>query len=55
MKVRFLKARHWLMAALLAMIGATVSSCEKYGSPESEFETMYGCPTNEYNDSILNH
>ncbi len=50
MKVRFLKAKNWLVVALLGLMGVGVCSCEKYGVPEEE----YGCPTTEYNDSILN-
>ena len=51
MKVRFLKAKNWLIVALLGLMGVGICSCEKYGTQE---EDMYGCPTTEYNDSILN-
>lgn len=48
MKVRFLKAKNWLIVALLGLMGVGICSCEKYGTQEE------GCPTTEYNDSILN-
>ena len=48
MKVRFLKAKNWLIVAFLGLMGVSVCSCEKYGTQEE------GCPTTEYNDSILN-
>ena len=48
MKIRFLKAKNWLIVAFLGLMGVSVCSCEKYGTQEE------GCPTTEYNDSILN-
>ena len=50
MKIRFLKAKNWFIVAFLGLMGVSVCSCEKYGTQED----MYGCPTTEYNDSILN-
>lgn len=43
-----------MLIVLLGIIGAVVTSCEKYGSPEDEFTNMYGCPPSDYNDSIQN-
>ena len=55
MRLCYLKAKHWLLIALLGVVGATVSSCEKYGCPECEEPAdMYGSPETEYNDSIVN-
>lgn len=51
MKVNVLKAKRWLIVALLGLMGVGVCSCEKYGTQEEE---MYGCPPSEYNDSIPN-
>ena len=51
MKRRYLKAKHWLLLFLLGLLGVSVSSCEKYGTPEP-YE-MYGCPPSEYNDSLV--
>lgn len=51
MKLRLLKAKHWLLITLMGMLG--LSSCEKYGCPECEITPMYGVPSTEYNDSIV--
>ena len=54
MKPRCLEAKHWLLLFLLALLGTSVSSCEKYGCPEcDQHALMYGVPTTEYNDSIV--
>ena len=54
MKLRLLKAKHWLLITLMGMLGVNVSSCEKmYGCPEDEITPMYGVPSTEYNDSIV--
>lgn len=42
MKLRLLKAKHWLLITLMGMLG--LSSCEKQ-------EDMYGCPEPDYTDS----
>ncbi|MBR6844818.1 MAG: hypothetical protein IKM79_06965 [Bacteroidales bacterium] len=52
MKLRFLKAKHWLLLTLLGWMGVAVSCTEKYGCPE-DGPDMYGCPPSEYNDSIV--
>lgn len=53
MKTKFLKAKHWMLALLLGLLGMGVSSCEKYGCPEGEITPMYGVPSTEYNDSLV--
>lgn len=54
MKTRLLKAKHWMLALLLGLLGVNVSSCEKmYGCPEDEITPMYGVPSTEYNDSLV--
>ncbi len=54
MKTKFLKAKHWMLALLLGLLGVNVSSCEKmYGCPEDEITPMYGVPSTEYNDSLV--
>jgi hypothetical protein len=54
MKRHILNAKHWLLLALMGLLG--VSSCTKlmYGSPEEPYQEMYGCPATEYNDSVVN-
>lgn len=42
MKLRLLKAKHWLLITLMGMLG--LSSCEKQ-------KDMYGCSEPDYNDS----
>lgn len=42
MKLRLLKAKHWLLITLMGLLG--LSSCEKQ-------KDMYGCPEPDYNDS----
>lgn len=49
MKTKFLKAKYWLLMALMGLLGVA-TSCEK----ESEPIDMYGCPPTEYNDSLPN-
>ncbi len=40
MKIRFLKAKHWLLISVMGLFGLT--SCEK----------MYGSPEPDYNDTL---
>jgi hypothetical protein len=47
MRIRLIKAKHWLLLAVMTLIGIA-SSCSK------EVD-MYGCPPSEYNDSLLNN
>lgn len=42
MKTRFLRAKHWLVVSVMALLG--LSSCEKQLD-------MYGCPEPEFDDS----
>ncbi len=42
MKTRFLKAKHWLVVSVMALLG--LSSCEKQLD-------MYGCPEPGFNDT----
>ena len=49
MKIRFLKAKHWLLVALMGLMGLATSCTE-----EDEPIDMYGCPPSEYNDSLPN-
>lgn len=51
MKIRLLKAKHWLLITVMGLFG--LSSCEKqldmYGSPEPDYNDstpvpMYGTP-----------
>lgn len=53
MRLRVLKAKHWLILTLLGMLGMASCSKDKDDGP-SEIKVMYGCPTSEYNDSIAN-
>lgn len=43
MKIRFLKAKHWLLISVMGLFGLT--SCEKQLD-------MYGSPEPDYNDSL---
>ena len=52
MKIKFLKAKHWLLAALMGLMGVATSCTVEYGTLEPE--DMYGCPPSEYNDSLPN-
>ena len=54
MKIRFLKAKHWLLITLLGIMGVASSCTKMYDCPEDEFKPMYGCPPSEYNDSLPN-
>ena len=49
MKIRILKAKHWLLVALLGLMGVASSCAKEYGPLEPD---MYGCPPSEYNDSL---
>ncbi len=46
MKVRILKAKHWLMLALLSLMG--FASCSK-DDKEDDIRMMYGVPEKTYN------
>lgn len=57
MRLRLLKAKHWLLITVMGMFG--LSSCEKqldmYGSPEPNYDdslaavTPYGVPQSDNN------
>lgn len=54
MRISYLKFRRWLLLALLGVMGIGVSSCEKYGSPEDDYDgprPMYGVIQTEYNEN----
>jgi hypothetical protein len=46
MKVKFLKARHWLLVALLGLLGFT--ACNKEDE-DDQIHLMYGVPESTYN------
>ena len=46
MKIHFLKAKHWLLIALLGIMG--FSSCSK-DENDDEIQLMYGVPETTYN------
>ena len=47
MKIRFLKAKHWLLIALLGLMG--LSSCSKDDENDGPY-LMYGPPPKAYNE-----
>lgn len=47
MKIRLLKAKHWLIVTLMGMLG--LSSCEK---PCEKQLDMYGCPEPGFDDTL---
>ncbi len=44
MKIKYLKAKHWLLMSLGSLLGITIGCEEKY---------MYGCPEMPYNDTVV--
>ena len=46
MKLRFLKAKHWLLIALLGLMGFT--ACSK-DDKDDQIREMYGVPETTYN------
>lgn len=46
MKLRFLKAKHWLLIALLGLMGFT--ACNK-DDEDDQIRLMYGPPEKAYN------
>lgn len=46
MKIWFLKARHWLLVALLGLLGFT--ACNKEDE-DDQIHLMYGVPESTYN------
>lgn len=45
MKLRFLKAKHWLLIALLGLMGFTACSKDE----DDQIHLMYGVPETTYN------
>lgn len=51
MRIRYLKLRSWLLAALAGVMGISFSNCEKYGCPEADYHVK-GTVTNEKGQPI---
>lgn len=51
MRIRYLKLKSWLLAALAGLLGISFSSCEKYGCPEADYHVK-GTVTNEQGQPI---
>ncbi len=47
MKIRYLKAKHWLLITLMGMLG--LSACCKGDDEDPRFETDYGVIETTYN------
>lgn len=45
MKIRFLKAKYWLLVSIMSLLG--LASCEKQ-------KDMYGCPETNFADTTPN-